>query len=238
MRRAVFIGGPVSYADSLLDYEASLSIHGNQIPYLFSQLIQRGIFVIYISTNMVFGQNDLDRSEHSRCDPLIPYGKIKYHCEQNLRKIAENLGLLGLFSIIRICKQVSKETSPFGNWLDDIKLQKPIRAFDDLYMSPLTYYQTSELIYKVLELCCPGIFHLSNCECVSYYEFAYRFGEHLGRHLQNISVIKTKSFEEGISLQTISSNVGLDMELTVRKFGINQPRLEDIFEYLQKYLIT
>ena len=235
--QCVFIGGPTTYKDSIINFQSAYDIHSEMIPYLARIMLKRNIHVIYISSNMVFGSSDISRCETSWHSADIPYGFLKQVCERALRSLADELGLSSLLSIVRLTKHISPDTSPFDRWIDDIQNLKPISAFDDLYFSPITYSNSASLIESVLKKRSSGIFHMSNSCSISYYDFMSKYCSFLNnRSISTPPIIRTNSNEQGVKLQFTGTRSELEMTSTVHQHSLYPVSLEEIFMYYSSLL--
>ena len=81
--KCLIVGGPVSYEDAKKSNELVKLIHEVKIPFLIKKLLERDIYTIYISSNMV-GKDNLYRSELVKPKPNIEYGKMKFLCEKEI----------------------------------------------------------------------------------------------------------------------------------------------------------
>jgi dTDP-4-dehydrorhamnose reductase len=228
----VIAGGPISYSNSVSDYDLSFYIHHYSIPRLLFKLLEKGIYTIYLSSNMVFGPSSFERFEFSRPEPSIPYGQLKYACEQRLSDVSDQLGLQHLFSILRLTKHISPETSPFDKWIISYRKKDSISPFSDLFFAPITYEHACFVISKLLKLRQSGLFHYSGQESVSYQDFLDCVNSELTKRSMLIFVSNPcRSSDTGISLQYNDSKTHLDMLTTNSALSISSLPLNDVVNY-------
>jgi len=126
--------------------------------------------VIYISTDHVFDGRSGYYSEYDVPNPINIYGKTKYLGEALIRE--SNLD----YNIIRTCfygfdiVNMSKYNF-IMNLIDRLRRKKKVRAYKDIYFSPIFI---NNLVEAIMELCfrrINGIFHIAADERISHYDF-------------------------------------------------------------------
>ena len=229
---AVIIGGPTSYSESIQNQEIVEQIHRVKIPFIVKSLLTRNIFTIYISTNMVFGDESFERKETSQTNPSIQYGKIKRICEAECIDIAAQTNHGTRFSIVRLTKNISLNTSPFDRWASDYKKQNSISVFNDLYFCPITYEYSSQSIIQLLDKQIPGIFHISGEQNINYYDFMLLCNKYLMEHNAALFKIQeTCSTDAGVNLEYKGNTSHLEMDRTEKLLGIKPFSLYDSVKY-------
>ncbi len=233
----VIIGGPVSYDQSKNDISIVQKIHQLEIPKLTLKLLQKGIYTIYISSNMVLGKKSLDRAENALPQPNIAYGKMKCLCEKSILDKVGGFYKFNKLAFLRLTKNISPETSPFNNWIENYHLSKDIYAFNDLFMSPICFEESSKVIKKMLALKKSGIFHFSGEKDINYYQFCCEINKILERKNRKIlKAVEVKSFERGVNLEDTGKITRLDMRETSRSLNIKPLKIEEICEYFSNLL--
>lgn len=229
----VIIGGPVSYDQSKNEANIVQKIHQISIPNLTLKLLERGIFTIYISSNMVLGKKSLDRSESASPKPNIEYGKMKYLCEKSILDKVGGFEKYDKLAFLRLTKNISPETSPFNNWIKNYHLSKDIYAFNDLFISPINYEESSKVIMKLMISQKSGIFHYSGEKDINYYQLCCELNKILKKKNKNLlKAIGIKSYQMGVKLEDTGEITRLDMEKTSRSLNIKPLKIKEICEYL------
>ena len=231
--KCLIIGGPVSYAEANKNSRSVRYIHEFQIPLLVKKLLEKNIYTIYVSSNMVLGKDCKDRSEEAKPQPNIEHGKIKYICEKEIYKKAIEVGNTDKLAILRITKNISPETTPFLNWIINYKNEEPIIAFKDLYLSPISYEKSAEALMRLANLEYPGIFHFSGLNDINYYELCCEVNKvllEMGK--KELKIICSTSKEQGITLEDIGSTTFLDMPKTSSVLKIKPVGLKEICKYI------
>ncbi len=231
--KCLIIGGPVSYGQANTENEIVKNIHQYQIPSLVKRLLEKNIYTVYVSSNMVLGKDCKERSEKAIPQPNIEYGKMKYICEKEILKIATEVGNIDKIGIFRMTKNISPETSPFSTWIKNYKNDKPIIAFTDLYFSPLFYEKSADALMRLANLEYPGIFHFSGSKDINYYELCCEVNEILlKKDKKRIHVIESNSKDQGVILEDIGSTTFLDMKQTSSMLQIKPVDSCEVCKYL------
>lgn len=228
-----FIGGVTSYDECNRNPDYAYKVNCSAIPELAERFLSLGIYVCFISTNTVFKCDFVPREDTPVC-PGFRYAKLKAITEAKLQETAERLGKIKNLSILRLTKNISIDTSPFGSWLEAIRDNKPIQAFNDLYFAPIRFVDSAMAIQMLLKTHQNGIFHLSGERDVSYYEFAVGLCEHLG--IDSSLILDTKSTDLGVKLAYNHPITALDMSYTHQALGLSPIPLTTIYSHLQKHL--
>tara|TARA_Y100001954_G_C15824535_1_gene611604 strand:+ start:696 stop:1574 length:879 start_codon:yes stop_codon:yes gene_type:complete len=195
---------------------------------LAERLISRGKKVIFISTNTVLGEGD--RTCEGKYNPLLHYSKQKAEVEKRILLFNE---IRNSVKVIRLTKHVSTDTSPFGQWIKDLRADKTIRAFTDLYFSPITFMHSAEFIDKVINLsweATPSILHLSGAKDLNYYEFALALADRLNKGSSQVHAITSE--EAGVKLLYRSNVTYLDMRSTSSAVGYKPVSIERVLDNL------
>lgn len=154
---------------------------------LAKQLVNFGVFVVFISTNLVFdGLKPLAKS-NDPCAPQTEYGRQKLEAESELLKLGD------MVSIVRLSKVLPPDFSLFQDWIRSLKDRKEIYPFADMFMSPVSLTFAVDVLSKVAEMQIPGIFQVSAGKDISYADAAL----HLARNLSlDEKLIKPVSYRE------------------------------------------
>ena len=236
--KCLIIGGPVSYAQANENRKTVRDIHEFQIPFLVKRLLEKNIYTIYVSSNMVLGKDCKDRSEEAIPNPNIEYGKMKYICEKKIYEKADEVDNVDKLAIFRMTKNISPETTPFLNWIKNYKNDEPIIAFKDLYFSPLFYEKSADALMRLANLGTPGIFHFSGQKDIDYYELCSEVNKVLMKKgKKQMKIIESTSKEQGITLEDIGSMTFLDMKRTSTMLKIKPVKLSEICDYIISLLV-
>lgn len=147
------------------NYSEAFKINVTAQTNLIDFLGKDGCKIIFPSTNLVFSESDLHRTETTKKNPQNTYGFFKSIVEEYLINSNYN------YNIIRLSKVILKDDNLFLNWLKLLKEEKQIFAFSNHYISPISmdysidkFDQTIQ--YEIKE----KIIHLSAFDIISYYD--------------------------------------------------------------------
>ena len=237
VHKCLIIGGPVSYAQANTSNKTVRDIHQFQIPLLVKRLLEKNIYTIYVSSNMVLGKDCKDRSEEAKPNPNIEYGKMKYICEKKIYEKAAEVEKVNKLAIFRMTKNISPETTPFLNWIKNYKNDEPIIAFKDLYFSPLFYEKSADALMRLANLETSGTFHFSGLKDINYYELCCEVNKVLMKKgKKQMKIIASTSKEQGITLEDIGSTTFLSMKRTSSILKIKPVKLMEVCDYIIELL--
>jgi dTDP-4-dehydrorhamnose reductase len=137
---------------------------------LAAALNAAGIFVVFLSTNAVFGG---DRAFCGEDDPLLPsaaYAWQKAQAERALSQMLRDDPDAGC--IVRLTKVLTANTRPLPDWLRALTAGHPIHPFSDLIFAPISLQFAARALARIADAQLPGPFHLSGKENLSYADFA------------------------------------------------------------------
>ena len=209
---AILLGGITDYVTCEQYPKMSYNINVKGVSRLLKYLHSKSIFTVYSSSNTVLGA--MGRSESSLVNPRLQYSKQKSLVEQFIKD-----ELVDSVAIIRLTKMVGANTSPFGDWLKALHAGQAIKAFDDLWMAPISFVDAQSHIAKLIMGRKSGVFHLSGSVDLDYYQFALLLVEHLG--ISSSNVHRTNSINEGVSLLYQEQITMLNMDATTAQTGIH-----------------
>ncbi len=227
----VILAGITDYYDCEKKKELSRKVNCKNIIKISKEILKRNIFLCYVSTNTVF--NSLSKqNEKDKPKPKFEYAKQKYYVEKNLIKYVKKNNKTNLLSILRLTKNVSTDIKPFQNWVIKIINHKKIKAFDDLYFSPILFENSADAIKKILSKKVQGIFHLSNKQNLNYYQFATKLFLYL--KIDPKKIIKTNSKKEKVKLIFKNKQSALSMKYSRNILNMKYINLIQIFKYFKK----
>lgn len=224
----IVLAGITDYHACERDPEKAFLTNVTSIIGLARNLVNCGKKVVFISTNTVLGQ--YDRSPNGPYQPILHYSRQKAEVEKELLSLNTNSNNV---KVIRLTKHVSRDTSPFGQWITNLTINKHIEAFTDLYLSPITFSHSAEFIDKVIHHPwdnSPSILHLSGIKDINYYEFALALAARL-KKCQSL-VRGVTSADAGLKLLHSPIVTYLDMECTSKFIGYSPITLDQVLSDL------
>jgi dTDP-4-dehydrorhamnose reductase len=153
------------YESYRLNYYAAIT--------LAKELVADGIYVVFLSTNLVFdGEMPLQKaSEH-----LIPRTNYGLH-----KMMAENV-LLSLepkkVAVLRLTKVLGNTFGIFEKWIEELLLRKNIFPIRDMAFAPISISLVVEAVEKLSALQPSGIFQLSAISDITYADAAYTIADY------------------------------------------------------------
>ena len=230
---AVIIAGVTNFASCKNDPALAHRINCVALPSVARRLLANGVFTCFISTNTVF-MADSPQSEDDQVCPGMLYARQKAEAEEAIRKHAADQKASHLFATLRITKNVSIDTSPFGDWMNALRTGGTIKAIRDLWLAPILFSHSAHAIIQVLTHRQPGIYHLSGESDISYADFA----KHLVYQLapDRCNVVAMTSREAGINLIYNHPITALCLTKSSRDIGLSPIPLSAVIDFFRKNL--
>ncbi len=141
---------------------------------LARRLAERGAFVVFPSTNLVFDGTVPHVSADAPPSPRTEYGRQKTAAESALRELGDRV------AIVRLTKVLPPAFPLFVQWRSDLEAGTIIRPFADLRMAPVGLREVAETLRDVGLRRLAGVTHLSASRDVTYAEAAEWIAEQLG----------------------------------------------------------
>lgn len=160
---------------------------------LAQELVRRGAFVVYLSSSAVFSGEEAYPDEASQVSPSTEYGRQKAEAESRLRE-------LGGVAIVRPTKIIAPSVALFAGWRDELAAGRPVQAFADMPLAPLSPTYVIPALLRIGQLGRPGIFHLSASEDLVFADIAVDIATRLG---------VSPTLVEAVSCRTFLSRQGL-----------------------------
>lgn len=158
---------------------------------LARQLVDTGIFTIFLSSNMVFdGNQPFPKPTDVTC-PTTEYGSQKVEAENALLELGDSI------SVVRFSKIVSLKMPLLQKWATDLMENRSIHPFYDAVMAPVPISFAIEIIHGVAARKIAGITQASANTDISYERFAMYLAEKLKADSRLIAAISYK--EAGIN---------------------------------------
>ena len=183
-----------------------------------------GSHIVFLSTDLVFDNENNSSKNYSKKNPLTQYGKQKLTIENELLKLKKNI------TIIRMSKVISIFYDLFKNWMTNIKYNRYIEAYSNYYLSPISLkYVINNIANNKLN----GIVHLTGEKRISYFEFAEIL---FNKKKRSKFLIRGKKFKDKNTpnyLNNLNKNM-LDMSETKKRFFIKPQKISSVIIDLYK----
>ena len=139
-----------------------------------------GALIYYISTDYVFnGVNTMPYREYDNVDPQSVYGKSKLLGERLVREIAQK------YCIIRTSWLYGKNGRNFVTTMLEQSNKSPVlNVVNDQKGSPTYTHDLAEAIAKLISGLYQGIYHITNSDHCTWYQFAMEIFRQAGREVR------------------------------------------------------
>lgn len=164
---------------------------------LIKEIAKKNIYIIFLSSNLVFNGRKKFYKYNSKTSPTNLYGKFKVLVEEYLTNKLKDKSC-----ILRLTKVITKKTPFIERWKKDAKNSKIIKTFKNRYLSPIDIGNVVDKIHLLIKNKECGIFQLGGNEEISYTEYAYKFFKKFGYSLNFISAESDKNKKTFNSLKT------------------------------------
>ena len=187
------------------------------------------IHLIQVSTDQVYFGNGPHKEENIL--PCNVYGITKYLSE----KICLNINS----TILRtnfVGKSLSKKRNSFSDWVvNSVKNGKKITLFNDIFFSPLSIEDLSDLIEIIMKVKINGIFNLGSKGSISKAELGIKLLKCLNLDLKLVTLSNFKQNQNGAKRPNDMSLCCNHFEKT---FNLKLPTINDTFtKILKQYQI-
>lgn len=196
------------------DPEGTRWINQTQTLRLAEKLVKAKIFVVFLSTNLVFdGNNPVRRADEPAC-PLTEYGRQKAEVETALKTFGDSA------AIVRLTKVLDPRWPLLCGWLEALRARQPVRAYADMVCAPVTLPTVTHGLLDIAVRKLPGIWQFSAATDVSYAAIA----QHLAARLEVPATLVTEiSSRENPSLKHSPRHTTLDNSRARRELQLNFP---------------
>lgn len=138
-----------------------------------------GLFVSFLSTNLVFDGETPDPAPDAPVSPQCEYGRQKVEVETFLKKKELASG------IVRLSKVISPDFPLLDSWHEKLINGDEVEAFDDYLLTPIRLDEVSSAILSVTAKKLGGVLHFSSESECSYHALVSMLAERLGKGCVN-----------------------------------------------------
>jgi len=221
IRTAIFCAATTSLESCRLDPESSRQVNVVGTITLAKRLVEAEVFVVFLSTNLVFDGKTPFAKPTDTVNPQTEYGRQKAEAESQLLAWGEQV------AVVRFSKVLSPEMSLFQGWIRDLKAGKVIHPFSDMVISPVSLAFAVNVLLEVAERRLPGIFQMSAMQDVTYAAATQHIARKLGVDMELVQPI---SYHES-ELVVAPLNTSLD-SIRLVDLGLCAPHAADALEKL------
>ena len=210
------------------DIDLATKVHIKATDTLVEYLNNNNGRLIYISTDSVFdGKKQTPYSEVDIPNPINIYAKTKLMGEKPVRLMHK-----GLILRTNIIGQIQGERSSFFEWiLQSLINKEPLNLFYDVYFSPITVYDLSSLVRKIIEEPIFGLYHCGSNDGISKYDFGMKVAKIF--KLSNLNINKVS-----INSMNFKAKRPKNMSLNIKKISSDMdyefPSVVDVIETMKR----
>jgi dTDP-4-dehydrorhamnose reductase len=155
------------------------------------EILDKDVYLIYISTDAVYEGDKGNYSESDNINPQNYYGRTKYEGELEVSRKANSLVLRTNFFGWNVRKKKS-----LAEWiLGELKAERKINGFEDVYFSSIYTMELAKVIDRSIEKNLTGVHNCGSSDSCSKYEFALKIAEVFGLDKTLVNPISIKAFE-------------------------------------------
>lgn len=182
---------------------------------LIKNLVSKGIFVIYLSSNQVFDGSKPFCLPNDPYSPVTEYGKQKAEVERQISQWGDAV------SIIRFSKILGPDNLLFSRWRKELRNNKTINPYSDRYLAPVPLSFAVTVLAQVARQCLSGILQVSGNQDISYADAAYLGARFLGVESNLVQPIEV--FQSGSYTEKIPTYTTLNIDRLKSTLGIEPP---------------
>ena len=168
-------------------------------------LAEAGAFVLFLSSNLVFGGGGQFRGAGEPPDPVTLYGTLKAEAEAGIQTLGSHA------AIVRLTKVIGPEAPLIRGWIEALTRGGTVRPFYDMVFSPLSLRFVTEALDRLAVRRASGIMQLSGAADISYAEAALHITRRLGVPEHRVQPVSRR--EAGISDASAPPHTTLAMGL-------------------------
>jgi dTDP-4-dehydrorhamnose reductase len=214
---ALVIAAATDYKRCEQDPQARV-INVELIPKAVENLLAQGLFVVFISTNSLFGGEKPWPHEDDAHAPNIAYAQQKHEGELSIQAAAEQLGAQDRLNITRLTKVLTPEVPPLPSWFDAWDRGEAVTPFSDFIVAPVSVDYVARSLATIAQKRPSGNTHLSGAEDVTYTDIARALAERYGAPADLVQ--PTTATEKGVHIAFKPSFSGIGMTRTREITGV------------------
>jgi len=156
---------------------------------LIKKLLEKDIYVVYFSTNLVFNKNNIKTSYNSKFFPQNEYSYQKVMIEEKLQNLIKDKN----FVIIRFGKIIFENDKLLISWVNSVKNNKYIIVAKDRFISPIFETDAYKFIKYITFKKIKGTYQLTASDYISYEDIANKI---IKKFKKSKNFIKLSNFEK------------------------------------------
>lgn len=140
-----------------------------------SRLVDAGVFVTFISSNLVFDGSRPAASADAPFAPRTEYGRQKAAVEEALRELPADRT-----AVVRLTKVVHGRWPLVEGWRDALRAGRPVKPFEDFRCAPIPLDRVARGLTDVTRGCRSGVWQFSADADVTYADIARHLALRVG----------------------------------------------------------
>jgi dTDP-4-dehydrorhamnose reductase len=147
--------------------EESRKINFDKTIEVIKYFLDSDTYVIFLSSNAVFDGTKQFYKYFDEVSPITNYGNLKSRVESFIND--KN------YCVLRLTKVFTPNMNFLVQLENNFKLGKELKAFTNLFISPITLNQVGDALHRLISSRAGGIFQLGGEFEMSYYDFAINY---------------------------------------------------------------
>jgi dTDP-4-dehydrorhamnose reductase len=188
---AILCAGITGEAACRADPDLARRVNVTNTVTLVRTLAAAGTRVVFLSTDLVSGDPP---QAYAPTDGL--YAGLKAEAENAIAALPRAV-------IVRLGKVLTPEQPLITRWIGELRAGRPIEAFDDHWMSPITFELAATGILDAAQGQAQGVAYVTGQEHVGYHTFACALAEALGVSAELVRATSAKGVSVGAKPATI-----------------------------------
>ncbi len=209
---AVILAGVTALADCEADPVDSHYVNVTGTLSAIRRLLDHEIYVVFVSSNLVFDGSRPNLDEDTQQSPVTEYGRQKVAVEREL------LSWPGKAAVLRLTKVLPRSFKLFDGWRSSLLQGEVITPFADLFFAPISTRYVAEIAAMLTAKKPEGIFHASGSTSLTYAEAAYYIARRCGADPGLVNPISAR--KKGINVEQMPRHATLNMSRLKTEFGI------------------
>jgi len=210
-----FLAGEARLAVCEQEPERTRAINVDRTVALIDQLAERGAYIQYLSTSLVFDGDASRRRFNERRTPRTEYGRQKLAVEDHILSLGER----GL--VVRTTKCVDRSTPVLRGWIDSLEKGLTITPFYDMPVAPLTHEFLVRVMVAAAVRRASGVLQVSAQRDMMYDEVARWLADRLGFDKSLLQPVPAAA--DGMPPGSLPHYSSMDCTRLISEFGIEPP---------------
>lgn len=182
---------------------------------LAKTLVERGVFVVFPSTNLVYDGSAPFRKADDPVCPRTEYGRQKAAAEKQLSTLGDSV------AIVRFTKVIGPDMPLFKGWIQALRNGETIHPFSDMVLAPVPLPFAVEVLHRVGKMRLPGILQVSGEKDITYEQMARYIARRLGVNSDRVQPLSWQ--EAGLQPEAAPTHTTLDTTRLRVECGMKPP---------------